>query len=351
MENDVTYQSWDNTYYDINYQFYQKGGAGKRELHNYGCGNVKFLEEWTEDFLPQFIINIDQPWFYSMHTTKAFPILYKSSLTKAEHIYTIREKITELLRFQKYDEKEQTWVDFLPQNPEKLITSNSKIDISPPELWGRYVFITDNELKWMTECRDCMHYYIRDIVVHDDASPKQYGMVSTIKLSTPTPCLAMFWVAENTLASKLHNYSNYTTNASNLYAGWDPIKSNTLTYGGKTSSKKLSNMPSDHFSISECRYHFPSAPNEVGYHAYSFCGDSTSHEGEPGIIFTPSIDATLICTIENNDIFNYNDSDEIVLNNSSNNQTGPSYIVKCRLLVIRKLTIVRSENKFDFVIE
>src|SRR3990167_7421414 len=59
-EDDDIYQTWDSVWADIHNQFYQYEGAGKRDAHNIGIGNVKCLEEWSEQ-LPAYPINVDQP--------------------------------------------------------------------------------------------------------------------------------------------------------------------------------------------------------------------------------------------------------------------------------------------------
>src|SRR5579862_4877198 len=46
-EDDDPYHTWDNVWADIYYMYYQNGGAGKRESHNIGIGNIDYLEQWT----------------------------------------------------------------------------------------------------------------------------------------------------------------------------------------------------------------------------------------------------------------------------------------------------------------
>src|SRR5437868_8318476 len=143
-EDDDTYHTWDNVWADIYFQFYQSGGAGKRENHNIGIGNVKCLEEWTE-FLPPYPINVENPWFYSMDSALSFPIFYKNSITRAEHRYTFRRKLADLLRVQILG-RDHKWKD----STNKV---SRYLDIEPsdtlkiPELWGRYAYITENEIK------------------------------------------------------------------------------------------------------------------------------------------------------------------------------------------------------------
>jgi hypothetical protein len=355
-EDDDTYQTWDNVWADIYFQFYQDGGAGKRDIHNIGIGNVKCLEDWTE-FLPPYPINVDQPWFYSMDHALSFPIFYKNSQTRAEHRYTFRRKVVDLLR-----------VEILGRDHKWKSTTRSVhkyLDISPsatlklPELWGRYAYITDPEIKWY-KCKQTRTFYTRDIDVCDTPNPNKFNSMAEITMHCTKPCLAFFWVAENRDATAIHNYSNYTTDTGDIYSGWDPIKYTSLKYGTIT---RLDAMPSDHFSIAEPRKHFPSAPSERGYHAHSYAWDSTGYDGDIGIVLA-NMNAKLQCRIANNNIYTsaYDEeddedegdelaespttssaptkkSDDSKPSESVTEDISPSFITRARLLVVRKFTI------------
>lgn len=364
-EDDDTYQTWDSVWADIYFQFYQSSGAGKRENHNIYIGNTTCLEDWSE-FLPSYPINVDQPWFYSMDSALAFPIFYKNSQTRAEHRYTFRLRITDLLRVQ-YLHKDGKW-----KNSTKAL--HKYVDISPtatikvPELWGRYAYISEKEIGWH-KCDTNRVFFTRDIEICDTPNPNKYKTTAEIPLHCINPCLAFFWVAENRDATDNHNYSNYTTCSDDLYSGWDPIRTTTLKYGTTT---RLDNMPSDHFSAAECRKHFPSAPSERGYHGYSFAADSTNFHGDVGVVLA-NLNAKLHCTINNNNIFtmtSYEDDDKdeeeddiadsMVEHESKSRseikldlpieEVSPSFITRARLLVVRKFTIAGSadgEWKFE----
>jgi len=374
-EDDDTYQTWDNVWADIYAQFYQDGGAGKRDNHKVGVGNVPYLEEWSE-FLPPYPINIDQPWFYSMDHALAFPIFYKNSQTRAEHRYTFKRKVVDLLRVE-YLAPNKKWTP-TTRNVSKYIDINASATLKVPELWGRYSYITEPEIKWY-KCKQTRIFYTRDVEICDTPNPNTYKTTAEIDLHCTNPCLAFFWVAENRIATANHNYSNYTTDNNDIYKGWDPIKTTTLKYG---TTVRLDNMPSDHFSIAEPRKHFPSAPCEPGYHGYSFAWDSTNYHGDIGIVLA-NMNAKLQCRISNNNIFtntNYDedddddDTDEIAelddddekkkddelssqkkqddKMSDGNDDTSTSFITRARLLVVRKFTITaEGEDKFSFTMK
>lgn len=361
-EDDDTYHSWDNVWADIYFQFYQDSGVGKIENHNIGMGNIKFLEEWSEN-LPRYTTNVNHPWFYSHENALAFPIFYKNSLTRAEHRYSFNRKVLDFLRVQILD-KNKVWKDTV-RKIYQYVDINPNLLFKTPELWGRYAYITDKEIEWF-KCRQNNHFYIKDIVVCDTPNPNKYKSIADINLHSENPCLAMFWVAENRDATLLHNYSNYTTNTQDLYRGWDPIKSTTLKYG---TTLRLDNMSSDHFSIAEPRKHFKSSPLETGYHAYSFANDSTNFHGDIGIVFA-NMNAKLQCRIENNNIFSQKDDDDLKDENDETiesitgfdedseefklneqpEEPSPSFITRSRLVILRKFSIV-NDDKYYFTIK
>ena len=376
-EDDDAYHKFDNVWLDIYPQFYQDKGAGMRENYDNGVGNVPCLEQWSE-FLPAYPINIDQPWFYSMHNSLAFPIFYKGSQTRAEHRYTFRKHIKDMLRVEILTHSGWT-------QPKKSIHTYLDIEhdakLPIPELWGRYSYINDNEVTFhKSQCEGKRVFYTRDIEICDQANATPYKKSATVTLRSPRPCLAMFWVAENAEAIDNNNLSNYTTNSHDVYAGWDPIRSNTLTFG---STKRFVDMPSDHFSIAAPRRHFISAPSDRGYHAYAFAKDSTNYHGEVGVI-PDDRSAELKCLIDDGNIFGpdyanstsvmEDDDDDLVEpSNISSASSVPSsrtdYITKrqkpihddapmfnlrVRLLVMRKFTIEKKsddDDQFVFTIE
>ena len=362
-EDDDIYHTWDNVWADFYFQFYQDGGAGKRDNHNIGIGNVKCLEEWSE-FLPPYPINIDQPWFYSMDSSLAFPIFYKNSQTRAEHRYTFRRKIADLLRVQILG-RDHKWKD-VTRKIHQYIDIDANATLRTPELWGRYAFITEPEIKWY-KCKQSRVFYTRDVEICDTSNPNKYKSTAEINLHCTNPCLAVFWAAENKDSTTIHNYSNYTTDTNDLYAGWDPIKTTSLKYG---TSIRLDNMPSDHFSIAEPRKHFPSAPSERGYHAHSYAWDSTTYHGDIGLVFA-GMNAKLQCRIGNNNIYTteaYEDEeedeeyDDIVESVAEAREEGlkptdttvedsnPSFMTRSRLLIVRKFTVSSDEDRYSFSI-
>jgi hypothetical protein len=365
IEDDDTYNSWDNIWADIYFQFYQRGGAGKRDAHKIGVGNIPYIENWATK-LPRYPINVEQPWFYSMHPALSFPIFYKNSQTRAEHRYTFRRRIVDLLRVQKLG-KDEIWYNVSSKAASRYLNIDAEASVKMPELWGRYAYVSAAEIDW-NKCRKERVLYTRDVEICDTANPNVYKTTADIELHCTNPCLAMFWVAENLDATATRNYSNYSTDPDDFRTGWDPVRTTSFKYG---TTIRLDNMPSDHFSIAEPRMHFPSAPDEPGYHGYSFAYDSTSFDGDIGIVFS-NLNAKLQCRIANGDIFSdsYNDGfgkdtsesmsrtemsmrggdeDEELSDDDEiqKEEPSPKFMTRARLFVLRKFTIAADAANAD----
>jgi len=354
-EDDLDYQSFDNVWCDDYFQYFMPIGSGKRRNHKIGIGSTPLLEEWTHQ-LPVYNINIDQPWSYGEDTANAFPILYKNSQMRAEHRYTFRRKITDLLRMQKYDSSTDTWTCVHPGNYMKFLSMGRIISISKPIMWGRYAYLNDIELNTY-KCAEKREFYVKDVVISDSENPNKFNTTSEVLLGSNYPCLALFWKAENIDATALNNYSNYTCNTDDLYSGWDPISKNTLKYG---TICKFKDMDSDHFNIAESRKHFPSAPNETGYHVYSFAWNSANYHGEVGVTLS-ALNTKLICKISDNNIYNIpykpdininpdieNESFDYMAKDEEDKKESPSFTIRTRMLVMKKVIISKNNGAFEF---
>lgn len=357
-ENDEPYQSFDNVWCDIYAQFYQEKGSGKRKAHNIGVGNVQCMESWTE-FLPEYPINVDQPWFYGMDHSLAFPIFYKHSQTRALHRYTYRRRIFDFLCVEMLDDNNE-WKS-VNKKIKKYVDVNGPSILKIPELWGRYAYVTDPEIAFY-KCGTERNFYIRDVVSCDIENPDSYGDNSQIKLDCESPCVAFFWVAENQNAIKKRCFSNYTTDEDDVYSGWDPIKTTTLKYG---TLKRWDDMESDHFSISEPRKHFKSSPIEKGYHAYSYAWDSVGCDAEIGITLS-NMRAILSCKLGNTNLFyipqkdlskenieneNKESDQKVKTTEIIKNPNDPTFITKVRLLVVKRFTVTGADDNYNFHIE
>lgn len=353
-------QTIDSHWYDIYSQFYMKPGF--RDHYNVCVGNVKFLEEWT-DFLPEYTTNVIQPFYYMQDVSRAIPLYYFSSLSTVTQNYSVRNEIDRLLRMRiktgQRENGETIWKE-IPVNYKYIEGAGSTGILKTPELWGRYAYLTEDEVRWYKECstgddpsdKRGKVFYIEDVIACESVNPSSYGAKVPVDLDCKTPAKAMFWVAENLTSRENRNYSNYTTNPDSVYLGWNPIKRVSLSYGG---SPRFDDMESDHFDKIECWKHFPSAPAEAGYNGYSFSLDSTSLDADVGIVMD-GIKARLVSTLGNTDPYlkpvKENDEkkasiDELDIDVTTGS-AGDKFSIHVRLLVMKKLIIRKvGDDKFD----
>lgn len=272
--------SLDRTVLDNNAQWYIK--AGHREKYREMVGNVPIMEDWQIN-LPSYTTNIEQPWWYCRNSSMALPLFLvpKGNKSDLTHVYNCKNSITDLLRM---GEKDSKTGQIIPIECKLEYLDGVPTDglLKPPEMYGRYAYVTDDEIKHHT-CRDETRYLIEDYVVCDSDNPIPSGKNSTVTLSCSTPCKVIFWSAENSQGLDFNNYSNYSTDPYSVYSGWDPIKLTTIELGAGT--KLIDKMESDHFSASEAR-NFPSAPTEPGYHALAMSHCTTGVQYDVGIILS-----------------------------------------------------------------
>ncbi len=359
IDDDVL-QTIDTIWYDIYSQFYMK--PGYRDQYNIYVGNIPALEQWS-DFLPEYTTNVPQPFYHARDPSLAIPLLY-CSLSKVTYHYKIRARISDLLRMRlcvdneperpgDYYDKGHRWRN-IPCNLKYIEGADSTGKLSIPELWGRYVYLTDDEREWI-KCNfkeTGRIYYIDDVIPCKAVNGGKLGFNVSVDLDCKTPCKALFWVAENLTAKKNNNFSNYTTNAENLYIGWNPISMYSLNYSG---TSRFENMSSDHSDKMEPWYHFLSPPAEPGYNAYSFSMLSTSLDAEVGLVMA-GLKTSLIVSLGNTDPFlkpvRSTDSkpiiEELEQDSISKMSGDDEFMVHARLLVTKKLTFTFNADKDRF---
>jgi hypothetical protein len=265
-------QKIDSVWFDIHSQFFME--PGYREHYNVSVGNVPFLEQWGS-FLPAYTTNVAQPWYYCRDTSLAIPIS-ACSLSKITHHYSFRDKVSKLLRMR--GKTKEGWTTMRPKM--EFVQGHGNDNLPVAELWGRYAYLSNDEREFH-KCTSKRKTYIDDIIDVDAKDSATFGRTISLDLDCETPCRAFFWVAENEKAREQNNFSNYTTDYSNLHGGWSPVGPISLFYGGQS---RLKNMAPDHFSIAECRNHFTSPPSEAGYNGYSFSRDPMSIDAAVGIV-------------------------------------------------------------------
>ena len=353
---DDHHQTIDSVWMDFHSQFYMKEGAGKREHYNRMVGNLPCLEEWNTE-LPGMKLLVSQPYSYSRNTRVALRTL-RSSMNTVTHHYKIRNKFHELLRMRAKQEKGQGWKEIPCKLSYLDIPENAK-ELPIPELWARYALMTDAERDWHKSIdphtgEPIKHViYTEDIVIATSNNPTTLGSTDVIPLHCKTPCKALFWAAQDIKAIENRNFSNYTTNPDNLFAGWNPCAKVDLKYGGAYRVEKLS---WEHFELSEPWDFFPSAPSETGYNAYSFGYEPTTLNADTAIVLEP-LNASIHIKLGDTDPFRtidepeeeYADNGDIIpiesLGEDKSLENHKSrYLIHVRALVYKKLIMSWDEK-------
>jgi hypothetical protein len=357
---------WDYHFAVQYFQSYMKPGT--RDAHNVAIGNIPSLEEWSTQ-LHEYETFLEHPWFYSRNAGLAFPLYLCNSTVKNTHNYIMRLSIKDLLRMQIKDIKSGEWTDC------KVVTSvlegiKDDSEIPTPELYSRCATMTQDEAN-RYKCQSKIVIYADDIVECDAKNTITMGKSVSIDLNSTKPCKALFWVAENKSASDFHCFSNYTTDPSNTYNGYNPIKSVSLYYGSTPQFEKRS---SGHFSLIQHKFHAISPPCLSGFHMLSVSHFPYTVEPDISIIYK-NLSASLVLDIADTNPYiqkSSADSDDEkllqLLNDSkadtpsaviangnksktSTDKTEILFIPRVRMLVTTKLTFTKSATGDTFSLE
>ena len=379
---DVVVNTLDHVWLDTYFEHFMKPGF--RDHYNMFVGNVPRDEEWG-DVLYAYDTDLPQPWYYSRDPCLAFPLHYCARDTNVSHVYEVKNKIGDLLRMAKHvtdRNGDKSWVELKEVDFKVLDGVTSKSKLKKPEMWAAYSYVTPNEIEWNVECQgaDAHVFYINDVVACDQTNTKTYGKTAQVDLCCKSPCKALFWSAENMDATKKRNYSNYTTDSVNLYNGWDPVQHISLKY---SETERIKEMATHHFTRMQSWYHLPSPPSTAGYNVHSLAHDCMSIDAEVGLIFS-ELKAKMFFKLRGHEFQGHKfqghefqtpapqpydfknstreiesetsaDEDEYLDTHTSTIEdapepkyTSPDFRLRVRLLVLKKLTIEKKEEKYEF---
>ena len=277
-------QTIDSKWLDIWSMFYMKPGF--RDHYEMGIGNIPILQNWS-DYLPSYPLFCPQPWSYSRHESVSIPLFQCGSKTRISHKYKLR-KSDELLQIRKVqrddngdikkDDNDDPIYDMVKYKHKYIINGKDK-NILKPEMWGRYVINTPEEINhYRNEVRNI---YTEDIIMFSSENKIKSGS-DTIDLNNEmkTPVKGIFIVAENQTALKYNYHSNYTDNANDHRSGYHPIKTLSSRSTGGTRYKK---RPYYHFSMAMPWFRMLSAPSEMGYLTDYFGYDPMCIQSDSGL--------------------------------------------------------------------
>lgn len=287
---------------------------GHIHQHKIDVGNTKDIIGWATEH-PAKMIQPMESWSYSKKAETALHIYKLDSLTKLTHKYTYDLDIENLICMQKFEDDK--WVDIKPVM--NIFVANVP-KLETPKLYGIFGNIKDEE-KLFHNTYDL--YYIDDMGVCDCKNDVKNGTVADVTIKSKAVIKAIHWGAQNMKAFHMNNKCNYTNNSSNHKLGSNPIINNTLSYvaGGEIKFKELE---SNHFEGPLVRKHFISASRRRGINSYAY----TYRPGDVGIDPGLVASAKLECKI-------------------ASPSCDDSYLLQCRLLVMREMTIRGGKIYFD----
>jgi hypothetical protein len=349
------YQRFDKIDLDILYQF--EIPNDRKQHYKERIGSVPCLEDWSLH-LPRYKLNVPQPFYFCKDISQNIPLKI-FNVKEANFIYEFTLDIWKLLRVSIFSSKTNSWQELKNLNKTKLeafVTGlNTSATLPYPELFGRYVILTDEERNWRSSCLSKQVYYIDQMV---DSSPtNQYALTQTseTKLVSNSPCKKVYWMAENAGNKDFNIFSNYTTCREHL-KGYNPCSTATMKYGQIIRF----HLEQDVFDHQMTDKHCIGTPNETGYNIYSFCYDNSTFDADVGMSFNPPNNTpTLSIMIADTDPYkeeikkfekklNKDDIEEMLGDQEtldlSNVSSKDLYYVHVRLLTYRRVKFEKNDK-------
>ncbi len=226
-------------------------------------GNKKSLTSYATCLEPD-ILNMNPPWFFSLHESKALP-LYSECFegSNIEIIQKFNLDISKLIKIEGFTEDGWVKKDF----HNKYLKKGSPLKIAKPEMWGRYTNVGKKELELRKEGEKKSNIVIEfiDHIDVDTHESKRYGETATIGLNSSNPVIGVVWMAQNQEAQKYNDLSNYTTDSNNLTHGKNPCITSQIMY---VTSSRVSKRKHYHFDRIYPKLYFGHVPIDPGYNFY-----------------------------------------------------------------------------------
>lgn len=176
----------DERVYELQYQLFIRD---KKEYRT-DIGDIEELKDWT-NHLPAFTADFEQPFFYSMAYSQAFPLFLVSDKSQVIHTYVFTH-LKNLIKMQVLDEKTDKWVD--TEFDYKYTNLNEGTNYNTPILNGIFSFITEAE-KSNYRCQSKVKYFFDDIVPVEKKTPEKIVAGGNCMVNFPIPGNSRYMVA------------------------------------------------------------------------------------------------------------------------------------------------------------
>jgi hypothetical protein len=267
--------------------------SSKRDDRSLLLGNSLSLQSWASR-LPSSSTSYKIPWFNSQSPDKYFPLYFCGMLDSINQVLTLRRTIDDLLIVRNKHTGEKVKADSKSLlSIGGNVVDNSSLTLPMPELWGKYIYLSDSELSFnrrqcSVEPVDTDNFnngrnviYVENIIkLGDNLNPTTLnGKTISIDIqNTEYPIQRILWLAQNQKALKEKYYSNYSTNSNDHNEGYSPILNTTININGK--GNLIKNYPAFRTEYVDIIDQFPCVPREPGYN--SFCpGIHAQNEDSP----------------------------------------------------------------------
>ena len=261
------------------------------------------LNIFRKNKLPAVKLSIRQPFYYTKDTVMAFPIIYTNKSNDISFKYEIRQQLANYVRLRrklKADELHLTGVQYDNgyeyidgSKVHEYLQEGNTIKPGIPSLINRYGYLPVQK-EDDKKCQDIPDYFIQGNLLIPFDNFNFSATTASKRFTNPAANTAMFVLAENFLAKKFNNYSNYTDNVHHIEQGDYPIRQITLKYD--ESNIRLDNLPVEYFTLN-CADDFPKSAIHNGYIPYSFARDIDNIvEADVSVCFKESTE--LKCVLE-----------------------------------------------------
>lgn len=311
-------------------------------------GNVPFLTEFST-FLPAYNLYPILPWDYTRGEGHALPIHKMSKNSTINHSFDLRLELHNLLRVRTRSSPSAEWVNIPPSQGLLRKILEDPLDLQPPSMWSYCYKVDPIVLTGLTHQETS---YVYDVVELDPINSYAEGSTISVPLDCDMSCVGIYWCIENTVSSKLNNYSNYTTSVDG--DGWGPLKNHHIMYGGVTRSPKVDAGHSG--LIDSLIYGRPSSSD--GYYSESITHNTLGSQADTTVNFK-TMCAKLVLEIDDMDPFinnsiecssraieDFDEEIESLVSTTTPSKKEEIYKIRVRLLVLRETRYVDGKCRF-----
>lgn len=248
----------------------------KWESYNRMIGNVDDFVDFSSN-LPPRAVNVPLIELISEESQWALP-LCQMTLNEVKSSFVIQEQLQKLIRVQTSADAGVTWVH--RKESEVSLSSlttvthskNNNFLMDLPQGFAEYALVTPAEREiHKSEPR----LFIINQVQKHTTGVQTNGSLAQAEFRFSNPVRVLYFNVLNTTAKDYNNHSNYTTNATDLEAGLDPLATCSLFYEGVA---KFQDFTPDLVSELAPFYHSRRVPNETAYHSHYYCLNSGNME-------------------------------------------------------------------------